>query len=167
MNELVKVNGVNESFCGISIVLSLRINNLEKISLPDSVRLKVFFKQVAKSKSVEMSKVRKEATMLCLYMDRFHRLNKPYHLIEYKELINDVPKSFYEIKDDVIPYANGKYLHAYNVVSFKPSIIAYLDGKGIYPHFKEMFIELNKFKEDVDFDKFIDDWAKRLLKESS
>ena len=180
MNDLIKIDGVTNEFCDITIVESTNINNVMREAFPTDFNM--FLLKFDKSKNQKLINQRKKLNILTLCMRNLFNLCHEFYGLERKyqclpkfnhKMIHDLysiieilPKKYviYEkFKLCFIPYNMDNV--DFDIIKIKHQGIAYLEQK----HYKEykkiidLLKEMLKGKTNMDFDKYIDVWAKELL----
>ena len=188
--NIVKVNGVNEYFCDITFVTELHINDVKREDFPRNIHWLISEIRERKKQSVLTKKYSNDMSLLMLNIGNlyncvdelyglkkvFSQTRKSYLLLprkfeeDFNTIIKYIPNK-YIIKTEYIPCIIHKPLKSvcFTIVKIKPQALSYLKQSKQPKKFDKIIkvIEtMNKqSKKDVDFDKYLDDWCKKLLKE--
>ena len=187
IKALVKVEGTNEQFCGTVFVHSLYINGVQRESFPRDFRWLI--KELQRKKRGRPQEVRdsiKQLNLLLLNANNLHHAVKEIYSYprefyfdrwsneinypsRFSRMIEALPKHFVEESEYEIDcrYFQNVDSIKIGITKVRESAISYLSQKyeKRFEREVELLKRLGQSTESIDFDKYIDDWVRRLMGE--
>jgi len=183
MNDLTVIEGLNESFCDITIVTKIICGDIPMMGFPKnlaflkdshpSVKLRKIallsmkqdnFYDAFRKNYFEYHKQEKESW--CFWgwnQEKIHAKSLEHFKKDFENMLNILPQKFYKINEFKI---DNTCILEY--ISIKTQTISFLQQK--YSKTFKLMIGLLKdmnaqHNDQTDFNKYIDSWAKRLLRQ--
>ena len=189
---LVKVEGTNENFCSIIFVHNLFINGVQRESFPRNFRWLI--KELQRKKRhhpqsklpIEVQASIKQLNLLSLNANNLHHAvkeiysypgefyfggvpNEINYLSRFSRMIEALPRHFVEEGEYEIDcrYFQNVDSIKIGITKVRESAISYLSQKyeKRFEREVELLKRLGQSTESIDFDKYIDDWVRRLMGE--
>lgn len=184
MNDLVVVKGLNESFCDITIITKVIREHVVMAVFPEHfVSLKDANQSIEFRKKISLLSIKQdnfynsfrknyfeyhkqEKESWCFWgwnQEKIHAKSLEHFKKDFENMLDILPKKFYTIKEFKIDATSE-----IDYINIKAQAISYLQQK--HPSAFKLMIGLLKdmnaqHNNQTDFNKYIDNWAKRLLKQ--